>query len=413
MLRSGDNETREKEEPVNGTRYPVDGENNSFAPGFCHLLRILLAERKPFEQVLEVHYGMLLQVGHVQQVRQDVVAVEAHQRVNVEQHRRNGRHNQHVISQAPDKTATHVRPDNHGNGSDKELAQHTGRTHKHPVAFFAERPARGSVHVRERHEHHEHDANRVDLAAILLDGKGVPQFMQDLDEYGADIHPADIGRGEESLRLVLERVEIFDSVLDCHRDCRKPHQEEELRKEERAHPLEATEHRFRIKYRKAQEKDVQEGRLDLLLGIFLVAIEQLRTVLYTFVQEHIRLVKLGEHLDDFALTRDIFGTAVQQFVPDFTDRLLLGQARNELVCPLGQAVVLICKGIEKDIPQNPAVHLTMHPDTGPESNFAPAEPVPGFMEYLALLVENHLLCISLQKRKPRTGKPLQRANIHR
>ena len=217
--------------------------------------------------------------------------------------------------------------------------------------------------------------------------------MQDLDKYGADIHPADIGRGEESLRLVLERIEILDSVLDRHHDRRKPHQEEKLREEERAHPLETPQHRLRVEYRDAQEKNVQEGRLDLLLGIFLVAVEQFRAVLYTFVQEHVRLVKLREHLDDFTLARDIFGTAVQQIVPYFADRLFLGQARDEFVSPLGQAVVLICEGVEKDIPQNSPVHLAMHPDAGSESDSAPAEPVPGFMEYLALLVENHFLCL--------------------
>jgi hypothetical protein len=35
------------------------------------------------------------------------------------------------------------------------------------------------------------------------------------------------------------------------------------------------------------------------------------------------------------------------------------------------------------------------------------------MKYFTLLVENHCLCINLQKRKPQTGKPLRRANIHR
>ena len=42
--------------------------------------------------------------------------------------------------------------------------------------------------------------------------------------------------------------------------------------------------------------------------------------------------------------------------------------------------------------ENPQAHLTMHPGTGPKSNSAPAEPVPGFMEYLVLRVENHFLC---------------------
>lgn len=338
-------------------------------------------------------HGMLLQVGHVQQVGQDVVAVEAHQRVDVEQHRGDGRHHQDIVHDALDESAAHVRPDDEGHGSDKELAEHARRTHERPVALFAERPARGGVHVRERYEQHEHDAYRMHLAAVLLYREGVPQFVENLDKHGADVHPADIGRRKQALGLVLERVKILDAELDRDRDGRKPHDKEELREEERTHPLEPLEQRLRVEYRDTQEEYVQKRRLDLLLGILLVALEKLSTVVRALVQEHVGLVKLGEHLDDLPLARHVLGTAVEQVGPDFADRLVHAQARDELVRVGRQAVILVCERLEEHVPQDSAIHLTAHPDTGPESNPAPAEPVPGFMEYFALLVENHCLCI--------------------
>ena len=358
-------------------------------------------------------HGMLLQVGHVQQVGQDVVAVEAHQRVDVEQHRGDGRHHQDIVHDALDESAAHVRPDDEGHGSDKELAEHARRTHERPVALFAERPARGGVHVRERYEQHEHDAYRMHLAAVLLYREGVPQFVENLDKHGADVHPADIGRRKQALGLVLERIEILYAELDRNRDGRKPYDKEELREKQRTHPLEPLEQRLRVENRNAQEEYVQKRRLDLLLGILLVALEKLCAILRTLVQEHVGLVKLGEHLDDLPLAGNVFGAAVQQVAPDFADRLVHAQTRDELVCVGRQAVVLVGERFKKDVPQNAAIHLPAHPDTGPESNPAPAEPVPGFMKYFTLLVENHCLCINLQKRKPQTGKPLRRANIHR
>lgn len=338
-------------------------------------------------------HGMLLQVGHVQQVGQDIVAVEAHQRVDVEQHRGDGRHHQYIVHDSLDESAAHVRPDDEGHRSDKELAEHARRPHERPVALFAERPARGGVHVRERHEQHEHDAYRMHLASVLLYREGVPQFVEDLDKHRTHVHPADVGRRKQALGLVLESVKVLDAELDRNRDGRKPHDKEELREEQRAHPLEPLEQRLRVENRNAQEEYVQKRRLDLLLGILLVALEQLGAIFRALVQEHVGLVKLGEHLDDLALAGHVFGTAVEHVGPDFADRLVHAKARDELVRVGRQAVILVCERLEEHVPQDSAVHLTAHPDTGPESNPAPAEPVPGFMEYFALLVENHFLCI--------------------
>ena len=238
--------------------------------------------------------------------------------------------------------------------------------------------------------------------------------MKRLDQNRTNINPPDVGGGQKALRLVFEGIKIFDAELGGHANRHKPKHPKELGQKEGGNPPKTAQERLRVKNRDTQKEYVQKGRLDLFLRVLLIAFKKLGSILHALVQEHVRLVQLRKHLDDLALARDVFGAAVEDLAPNLAHRFFGGQARNEFIGALRQAVILVGIGLKKHIPQDSTVRLTTHPDTGPESYSAPAKPVPGFVENLALLVENHLLKpVTPQKQMRQTGRPLQRAGKHR
>ena len=229
----------------------------------------------------------------------------------------------------------------------------------------------------------------MDFAAIPFHHGTMPEFMEQLDNHGTDVDPANIRRRKEPMSLVPERIEILDAVLYRNNNRRKPNKSKRNADQDVDKPLELAQNELRVKNWNFQEEYVQERGLDLFLHLLLVAVEQHRTVIHALVQEHVRLVQLRKHLDDFALARHVFHAAVQQFIPDFTHCLAGTQLGNKFVRPLRQTVILIRKRFIKNIPQNTTIRLTVDADTRPKSDFTLRKPIPRFMEYLSLLVKNH------------------------
>ena len=224
MRRYGDDEPRKKEKPVDSAGYPVNRVYHLLARPEGDRFRVALTEGISFQKVLQVPYGMLLQVRHVQQVGQYVVAVKAHERVHIEQHRRDRADDEHVVAERTGRATAQVRPQDKRHRGYKELEEHSRGPHKGAVPLLAERPARRGIHIRQRRKEHEHHAQRMDLAAIFLDDARMPELVEQLHEHGTHVHPPNVRRSQEPRALVLECVEVLDTVLDGDNDRRKPHQ---------------------------------------------------------------------------------------------------------------------------------------------------------------------------------------------
>ena len=98
MFRNCNDKPCKQDESVNSTRYAIERVNKTLAPRICNIFGIVLAEHITFKQILQMTNRTLLQIGHIQQVRENVVSVKTHQRVHVKQHRRNGADDKNIVS---------------------------------------------------------------------------------------------------------------------------------------------------------------------------------------------------------------------------------------------------------------------------------------------------------------------------
>src|SRR5258705_5696511 len=106
-----------------------------------------------------------MQVGDIDEVGQDIIAVETEQVIDVEDNRGDGSNEHHVVSQIMNRSRAAFGPYKSGDGSHKELDDHSCRAYQHAFPTIAERPAGGCIHVRRRREDHEHHTHDMDFAA--------------------------------------------------------------------------------------------------------------------------------------------------------------------------------------------------------------------------------------------------------
>ena len=109
-----------------------------------------------------------------------------------------------VEGEGVDQARARDRPDHGAEGREKQLHEDTDGPHEHALAGLPEGPARGRVHVGQRHEHQEHDAEDVDVAAIALDDEGVTELVEDLHAGQAQIEKTEIRRCEQALGLICQ-----------------------------------------------------------------------------------------------------------------------------------------------------------------------------------------------------------------
>ena len=146
------------------------------------------------EVLLEVHRP-LHEVGNLEQVRQDVVPVEPHERVGVEQHRRERGGEHRVVRDLLGQAAVlRAQPDERGAGGDEELKEHPARAHGHALPLVVERPSARSVHERRREQHEQHDAELGHLTAEAFTDQPVPGLVDRFRDDEDDNAPGPVGR---------------------------------------------------------------------------------------------------------------------------------------------------------------------------------------------------------------------------
>ena len=128
----------------------------------------------------------LVQVGHVERVRQQEVAVEAHERARVDREREQpgggGEQEGARPHRGPFRRFGQQRPGERGDGGERDLAQHAGRADGQALAARGELPGVVGVCVEHRPQHQEGHAHRGHVAAEALRGEGVAQLVQHLGD---------------------------------------------------------------------------------------------------------------------------------------------------------------------------------------------------------------------------------------
>ena len=102
LLGDEEDDGRHQDHPIAQAQCAVQGQQHGFCGCAGRRLHIFDPQYPALTQVLELVARALKQVGHIQVIDQHVIAIETHQRVEVEQHGGHAGHKNHVVGQGID-----------------------------------------------------------------------------------------------------------------------------------------------------------------------------------------------------------------------------------------------------------------------------------------------------------------------
>ncbi len=154
------------EHAVDAAEDCVNEEPESLATGVCGIARLAYAIDIAADEVLNIFLAALREIGHLEHVRQHVVAVVSKQRIGVKENGGDACDEDQVVANVMDERASlRIGPDDGGDGGDDQLDVHARSADHDALPFAAEGPGAGSIDIRHGHEDEEHDAHGVHFAA--------------------------------------------------------------------------------------------------------------------------------------------------------------------------------------------------------------------------------------------------------
>ena len=178
-------------------------------------LVVARAEEKFRELMLDERARFRLEVRYFDRVRHDVIAVETHQRIGVENDRRDRGDDHHVEEEILKRSRLHHGPEKGGERGDHEFHVDAGSGDEDAVDAVWHRPRIGHIHEEVGREDHGHRADFMDFAAVVFAGQSVAEFVDGLDEDGRHPHQGDVFEGEEIRHRRLDALDV--EIEDEHR----------------------------------------------------------------------------------------------------------------------------------------------------------------------------------------------------
>ena len=131
--------------------------------------------------------GPLAQVGPVERVGQNVIAVKTHQRVAVEEHRADAGHEKKIEHQLARETVGHQKPEPDEHGGHNQFRHDPRRCHGDTLELFRKQIRIACLHVKKRQPGHQSRARLVHFSAVMPHGNGVRTLVIDLEQDKSEI----------------------------------------------------------------------------------------------------------------------------------------------------------------------------------------------------------------------------------
>jgi hypothetical protein len=181
LLRHQPRDGQRHEQPIGIGQGPVADEPAPLADRGRRALGTTHAEQPTLGQVLPVAVGTRAEVGDLDGIGEDEVAVVAQQRVGVEEQRRHAGQHGHVVGQRARQSGLQRQPEVEGQRRQEEFGQHAGRTDQRALPLVGECRRVGDIDIGHRVEDEQHDAHLVHLGAAHPADQAVRQLVHDLD----------------------------------------------------------------------------------------------------------------------------------------------------------------------------------------------------------------------------------------
>ncbi len=233
--------------------------------------------------------------------------------------------------------------------------------HHGALILAAERGRGRGIAVWHRHHDEQHDAHFMHFPAPALDGVGMPEFMEQLDDRKGEPHDQEvlgrkraIGDVFRQLAPVQAHQDRPEADHDGPQDGAVPGKERPEKRQGRGQEF------FRIEQRKLDGQRTHDQLQELHAAHALLPAQHLVHVRRDFALEHVRHVQLRQHADDFFLRRRIVAQARAGHVPDFLQAAMPVHQADDLVSG-GREPMHPPRGLVlQHVPELPAIMMARH-----------------------------------------------------
>ncbi len=167
--------------PIGGRGKAVEHEPGLLRAARDRPLGLAHAERVALREIRPVAQRARREIGHLDQVAEDVIGVVAQQRVAVEDQRRDAGDHHDVEEQRLHAPRLDREPDIEGERGDEHLHRHAGGADQRAAVLGAECGSGRCFHVGHGHQHEKDQAHVVHFAAARLGGGRVAELVERLD----------------------------------------------------------------------------------------------------------------------------------------------------------------------------------------------------------------------------------------
>ena len=339
----------------------------------------------PLREVLEVPHAPLHEVGHLQHVRQDVIAVEAHQRVGVEHDRGHARREHGVEGELVEELPlAGVEPDMGRGRRHRQLEDHAPRAHRRPPPLAGEGPAGRGVDVGGGKEHQQHEAELGHLTAEALGEHAVPGLVDGLDREEDHREPEPAGGRDGIAEAAGEVVPAGQHVVEREPDPRGPEEQAPAVQQRAEDWLQPRQDAVGIEEPQPQVHDPDRLLGDPPLHPLAPAAQQLLGLGEEVDGQQVGAVHLAEELDHFLLRRRAVAVVAQDQVPGVLDAPVAVEQADHLMGDRAQAVEMVGGRVVDDVPAPAAVVLAGDLHVGAQPGLEGPDPVPQGRECRAL-----------------------------
>ncbi len=335
------------------------------------------AEQPPLRPMPPEAVGALAEVGDLQDVRERVVAVQAQQRVEVEDDGRDARHQHRGEQHRAQRPRLDQRPGHRAQRGDEQLHADARQRHARARPFGAEAGRRAAVHVGHGRERHEHHAQLVHLAPAGLRGVAVAQLVQQLEQREHQRRHQQPRRREHAVGQVARQlVPMHRRQRRAERDDREPHHRAE-RRDEPAHERQGRRQEpVRVPDRDLERERVARPPGELAPRLLAAPAQQLRRVGGDVGLKQVGLVQLAEQPHHGRLRRRLVAEAVHRRAPQLVHRAPPVHAAQDLVGGGGVAVHPARGRVLRHMPGLAAVAVAVQPRVGAQPRPQRGDAVP-------------------------------------
>ena len=198
------------------------------------------------------------EIRHLDQVRHDVVTVEAHQRVGVEDDRRDRGDEDDVEEEILQPARLDDRPEEGRERGEDQFDVDARRGDEHAVHPVRHHPGVADIHEEVRREDEAHDADLVHLAAEMFAGQTMAEFVDRLDDERRHPHQQRHSAKEKRFASAWSRrgCALRRKTIDGQRDDHDGDPERGLRPDPPERLGHSREEPVRIEEREAEEEDL-------------------------------------------------------------------------------------------------------------------------------------------------------------